>query len=136
MKVEALHVGMKVKHPQYGIGTVRVIAEHTAEVRFDDLQRTISPDNSGLEAAEPQIAVTGLDQPLALFVEETVRKVVRELGLEKADGILELLCLLTTNSLQPGYASFRTKLAQQFGNRLRVSVDAPEGLGAFTEHAP
>ena len=91
MKVEALHVGMKVKHPQYGIGTVRVIAEHTAEVRFDDLQRTIAPDNSGLEAAEPQIAVTGLDQPLALFVEETVRKVVRELGLEKADGILELL---------------------------------------------
>jgi hypothetical protein len=87
MKIESLHVGMKVKHPQYGVGTVKSIAEHTADVRFDEGLKTIAPDTGGLAAAEPQIAVSGLDQPLAVFVAETVRAVVQELGIEKPDSL-------------------------------------------------
>ncbi len=82
---------MKIKHPQYGLGTVKTIAEHTADIRFDDGLKTIAPDSSGLQPAEPQVAVTGLEQPLAVFVSETARAVVAELGLEKPDAVVEEL---------------------------------------------
>ena len=85
MNIESLHVGMKVRHPQYGVGTVRSINEHSADVRFDDGQRTVEPKGAGLEAAEPQAAVSGLTQPLAAFVQETAEAVVRALGLEKPE---------------------------------------------------
>ena len=91
MKIEALNVGMKVKHPQYGVGTVKTIAEHTADIRFDDGQRTISPEASGLQPAEPQAAVTGLEKPLSVFVDDIVRVVIAELGLEKPESIVEEL---------------------------------------------
>lgn len=87
MKIESLHVGMKVRHPQYGIGTVRTISEHSAEVRFDEGQRTVEPQSAGLEPAEPQVAVSGLNQSLQLFVENTAAAVVSALGLEKADSV-------------------------------------------------
>jgi hypothetical protein len=83
MKIETLHVGMKVRHPQYGVGSVKTIGEHTAEVRFDDGTRTVSPEASGLEPAEAQVAVTGLTGPLAAFVAEVTEVVVRQLGIEK-----------------------------------------------------
>ena len=89
MKIESLHMGMAVRHPQYGVGTVKSISEHTAEVRFDDGQRTVEPASAGLEVAEPQAAVTGLNQPLALFVEETVAAAVRALGLEKPESMAD-----------------------------------------------
>ena len=89
MKLEALHIGMKVRHPQYGVGTVKTLGEHTAEIRFEDQQRTIEPESAGLEPAEPQVVLSGLSQPLALFLEETVAAAVRRLGLEKPDSVLE-----------------------------------------------
>jgi len=87
MRIESLHIGMRVKHPQYGMGTVKTISEHTAEIRFDEGLKTIAPDTSGLQPAEPQMAVSGLDQPLAIFVAETVRAVVQELGIEKPESL-------------------------------------------------
>src|SRR5258708_32414575 len=91
MKIESLHISMRVKHPQYGIGTVKTIAEHTAEIRFDEGLKTIAPDTCGLQAAEPQMAVSGLDQPLGVFIAETVRTVVKELGIEKPEALPEEL---------------------------------------------
>ena len=91
MKIEALHVGMKVRHPQYGVGTVKTIGEHSAEIKFDDGQRTVAPDTAGLEPAEAQVAVTGLTQPLKQFVEETARGVMKELGVERQESVVEQL---------------------------------------------
>jgi len=91
MKIDALHVGMKVRHPQYGVGTVKTIGEHTAEIRFEDAQRTVEPTASGLEPAEAQVSVTGLQTPLKMFVEQTAQAVVQALGLEKPDTLIDQL---------------------------------------------
>ena len=84
MKIEVLHVGMKVRHPQYGLGVVKSIGEHTAEIRFDEGLRTVEPDGSDLQPAEAQVAVTGLGMPLKALVAETVRAAVEALGVELA----------------------------------------------------
>jgi hypothetical protein len=85
MKIEALHIGQRVRHPQYGVGLVKSIAEATADVQFDEGRRTVAPEASGIEPAEPQAAVRGLDVPLALFIQQTVEAVANKLGLEKPD---------------------------------------------------
>jgi hypothetical protein len=87
MKIEALHIGLKVRHPQYGIGVVKTIAETTADIQFNDGKRTVAPEPSGLEAAEPQAAIRGLELPLAQFVQETVDAAVRRLGLERPESV-------------------------------------------------
>jgi len=91
MKIEALHIGMKVRHPQYGPGVVKAIAESTAEILFEEGKRTVAPEPSGLEPAEPQASVRGLDLPLEQFVRQTVDATVQRLGLEKPDAVIEQL---------------------------------------------
>jgi len=91
MKIEALHVGMKVRHPQYGVGQVKTISEVTADIQFDEGKRTVAPEPSGLEPAEPQAAVRGLDLPLAQFVQQTVDATIQRLGLEKPDSVVTQL---------------------------------------------
>jgi hypothetical protein len=91
MKIESLHVSMKVRHPQYGVGTIKTISEHTAEVRFEEGQRTVEPVSAQLEPAEPQISVANLNQPLSTFVKDTAEAVVHALGLEKADSVADQL---------------------------------------------
>ena len=91
MKIHSLTVGLAVRHPQYGLGTVKSISEQTAEIRFNDAIRTIEPDLSGLEPAEPRVAVTGLEQPLKDFVESTIERVVERLGVEKPDAVVSEL---------------------------------------------
>ena len=60
MNVSALHVGMRVKHPAYGLGTVKLIDEQSATVQFDDgIRRQVSPEASGLVPAEAQAAIGG-----------------------------------------------------------------------------
>ncbi len=86
MKIESLHLGQRVRHPQYGTGTVKAIAETAADIQFDGGEkRSIAPEPSGLEPAEPQVAVGGLNVPLKQFIAETLDVAVQKLGLEKPD---------------------------------------------------
>ena len=92
MKIESLHIGMKVRHPQYGTGTVKTISDITAEIQFDNGdKRAVAPEPSGLEPAEPQMSASGLNLPLKQFVEETVAVALDKLGLGKPDAVVEKL---------------------------------------------
>ena len=93
MKIDSLHIGMSVRHPQYGLGTVKTISEITADILFSEGKRTIEPAAAGLEPAEPQVAVSGLNLPLKQFVEQTLDVAVAKLGLEKPDSVVEQLGL-------------------------------------------
>ena len=93
MKIEALHIGMEVRHPQYGLGTVKTISEITADILFAEGKRTIEPHAAGLEPAEPQVTVSGLNLPLKQFVDQTLEAAVAKLGLEKPDSVVEQLGL-------------------------------------------
>jgi hypothetical protein len=89
MKIEALHIGMKVRHPQYGTGVVKTVSEATADIEFNEGRRTVAPEPSGLEPAEPQAAIRGLDLPLARFIQETVEATIDKLGLERPESVVE-----------------------------------------------
>ena len=91
MKIESLHIGLTVRHPQYGLGTVKSISEVTADIQFNDGRRTVAPEAAGLEPAEPQVAVSGLDVPLKHFVEQTVAAAIEKLGLQPPDSVVEQL---------------------------------------------
>jgi hypothetical protein len=112
MKIEALHIGMNVRHPQYGLGTVKTISEVTAEIQFNDGKRTVEPNAAGLEPAEPQAAVSGLNLPLKQFIEQTLAAAVAKLGLEKPDSVVEQLGLRWHGGkavLHPAEATLQTK---------------------------
>jgi hypothetical protein len=91
MKIEGLCIGMKVRHPQYGVGVVKTISEATADIQFNEGRRTVAPEPSGLELAEAQASIRGLDLPLAQVVEQTVEAAIRKLGLEKPESVIEQL---------------------------------------------
>src|SRR5579872_4928413 len=88
MKIQSLTVGLRVKHPQYGIGTVKAVSEHLAEIRFDDALRSIDPELGDVTPAEPSLAVSGLEISLRQFVESTVESVVERLGLEDPNTVV------------------------------------------------
>src|SRR5512139_2601916 len=91
MKIEGLHVGMKVRHPQYGVGVVKTIAEATAEIQFEDGRRTVAPEPSGLEPAEAQASLRGMDLPLTRLIQQAVDATIGKLGLEKPDSVVAQL---------------------------------------------
>src|SRR4051812_41558618 len=112
MKIQSIHIGMQVKHPQYGLGVIRGIAEHTVDVVFDDGKRIVDPEAAGLEAAESQVTVTGLERPLVPFVEEIVNRTVNALGLEKPDAVIPELAARWHNGkvvLHPSDPTLQTK---------------------------
>lgn len=91
MKIEALHVGMTVRHPQYGTGTVKTISESTADILFTEGKRTVSPEAAGLEPAEATATLSGLSVPLKQLVAETLEATLRRLGLDRPDALVEQL---------------------------------------------
>ena len=80
-----MHIGMKVRHPHHGVGTIKSLSEHTAEIAFDDTVRTIAPETSDLMVAEPVAQLTELQVPLDSLIRQTAQAVVDALGLEKRD---------------------------------------------------
>jgi hypothetical protein len=112
MKIDSLHIGMSVRHPQYGLGMVKTISEVTADIQFNDGRRTVEPDAAGLEPAEPQAVVSGLNLPLKQFIEQTLAAAVAKLGLEKPDSVVEQLGLRWHGGkvvLHPADAGLQTK---------------------------
>jgi hypothetical protein len=91
MNIHDLRIGMQVCHVQYGVGAVKSINEHTAEVRFDSGVHTVDPQSAGVEPAEPTAVISPLNIPIGLLIERTVREVVDRLGLEKPDAVIAQL---------------------------------------------
>ena len=112
MPIESLHIGMHVRHPQYGVGEVKTLTEVTAEISFDDARRTIAPASSELTPAEPTATVSELQLPLSSFIRETAQVIVEALGLEKDDTIVEGIAnrwQRGTLVLRPADASVQSK---------------------------
>jgi hypothetical protein len=113
MKIESLHLGQRVRHPQYGSGTVKTIAEAAADIAFDDgNQRSVAPEAAGLEPLDAAAAVSGLNVPLKQFIAETVEAAVAKLGLEKPDSVVEKLGVRWHGGklvLHPADAALQTK---------------------------
>ena len=88
MIVESLRIGMRVRHPAYGVGMITALTEHTADIRFDDGGvRTVSPDGSALQPMEATAEITGAAMPLAQLIRQTVDATVASLGLEKPERV-------------------------------------------------
>jgi hypothetical protein len=112
MKIQSLHIGQSVRHPQYGLGTVKSISETTAEILFNDGKRTVEPEAAGLEPAEAQLSVTGLTLSLTQFIEQTTAAAVDKLGLEMPDASAHKLATRWHKGkmvLHPGDPTLQTK---------------------------
>ena len=68
-----------------------MIAEATADIQFDEGRRTVAPEPSGLEPAEAQASLRGLDMPLAQVIQEAVEATIQRLGFEKPDAVVAQL---------------------------------------------
>ncbi len=88
MKIEALHIGQQVTHPQYGLGTVHALTAHAAEVRFREGLRTLDPEASGLAPAEPQAALAGLTLPLAQLLDQSAEALLKRMGWENPEAVV------------------------------------------------
>jgi hypothetical protein len=143
LNIQSLHIGMKVLHPRYGVGVVKSLTEHTADITFDDAPRTLAPESSGLTSAEPTATLTELQLPLAQLIRETAQHVVDALGFQKEDSIVEglatrwqggtLVMQSADTSLQPKEVPLETFFHKivMIRNNLRVleqKVNASEKL--------
>lgn len=89
MRIESLTIGMTVRHPQYGLGTVKALTEHMCDVVFTDGRRTLDPVASELAPAAAQANIQSLEIPLHTLIQQTCEAMVHALGLEKPDTVIE-----------------------------------------------
>jgi len=87
MKIESLHIGMSVRHPQYGLGSVKSIGPVVAEIEFTDGTHTVAPEPAGLEPAEARASMSGLSMPLKELLEDVAQATVKALGLERPESV-------------------------------------------------
>jgi hypothetical protein len=110
--IQNLHIGLQVRHPRYGVGRIKALTEHTADIVFDDAPRTVDPAVSELTLAEPNASLTELQMPLSLLLRETAQAVVDALGLEPPEQLVEGLGARWQSGtlvLQPADASLQPK---------------------------
>ena len=110
--IQGLHIGMRVHHPRYGVGTVKALTEQTADIVFGDAPRTIAPEARELTPAEATATLSELQLPLAQLIRETAHAVVDALGLEKRDTVTQGIGARWTGGklvLQPAEASLQPK---------------------------
>jgi len=103
---------MQVRHPRYGVGTIKALTEHTADITFDDAPRTVDPATSDLTVAEPIARLTEMEMPLSSLIRETAQAMIDALGLEKTDELIEGLGIRWqrgTLALQPADSSLQPK---------------------------
>ena len=103
---------MRVHHPRYGVGTIKALTEHTADISFDDAPRTVDPETSELTPAEATATLSELQVPLNNLIRETAQAVVDSLGLEKSDVVAEGIAsrwLGGTLVLRPAGTSLQAK---------------------------
>lgn len=103
---------MRVRHPRYGVGVIKALTEHTADISFDDAPRTVDPQTSELCAAEPTATLSELQVPLNNLIRETAQAVVDSLGLEKTDVVAERIAnrwVGGTLALRPADGSLQAK---------------------------
>jgi hypothetical protein len=89
MRIESLHIGLRVHHPEYGDGVVKTLSEHAAEILFPGGLKTVEPQSAGLRLAEAQATLTGLEKPLSDLIKETVEALAARLGVERADEVVD-----------------------------------------------
>ena len=112
LKIDTLHIGMRVRHPRYGNGIVKALTEHTADISFDDAPRTIDPASAELEPAEATATLRELDVPLSALISQTAHAVVDALGLQRDEAIVEGLAARWqqgTLVMQPADSSLQAK---------------------------
>lgn len=110
--IQNLHIGLQVRHPRYGVGTIKALTEHTADISFDDAPRTVDPATSELTMAEPSAHLSELQMPLSVLLRSTAQVVVDALGLEPPEQIVEGLGARWqsgTLALRPADASLQAK---------------------------
>jgi len=112
MKIESLRIGMKVKHPQYGIGVVKTIYEKSADILFDVGLKNIAPEIAGIQSAEPVASITGIEVPLSQFIKDVVSEVADRLNISKPDDVVQELAIRWHNGtliIKPADPSLQSK---------------------------
>jgi hypothetical protein len=112
MKITDLRIHLKVRHPRYGLGIVKEIHEHTAEIEFNEGRQTISPETSGLEPAESTATLSGLSIPLEQLIRTITEGTIQSLGISKPDEVIDQLASRWKKGeliLQPADPSLQSK---------------------------
>ena len=72
MKITDLRIGMEVRHPNHGVGTVRALTQKIAKIEFDGSLIEVDPGLSEVTPAEATAMIGGLERPLADLISEIV----------------------------------------------------------------
>ena len=77
---------MQVLHPEYGLGDVKLVAEKSADVLFNEGRRTLSEEIvAQLKPSEASAKLEALDKPLRDIIAEVVEATVDKLHLKVDD---------------------------------------------------